>query len=79
MPAPLLPWASDSPGACGREEGRHWAPGLGGGPSEPGWEALGRLAPGARALADCVLLLFAMDLDLDLLAVELCSPVSLGR
>lgn len=36
-------------------------------------------APGARALADGVLLLFAVDVDLDLLAVELRSAVSLGR
>ena len=34
--------------------------------------------PGARALADGVLLLFAVDLDLDLFAVELRPPVSLG-
>ena len=41
--------------------------------------AEGAGVPGARALADGVLLLFAVDLDLDLLAVELRSPVSLGR
>lgn len=41
--------------------------------------AEGAGVPGARALADGVLLLFAVDLDLDLLAVELRSPISLGR
>lgn len=53
MPAPCLPWASDPPGVCGWEEGRHWARGLGGGPSEPGWEALGCLEPGLLLTVCC--------------------------
>lgn len=53
MPAPCLPWASDPPGACGREEGRQWARGVGGGPSQPGWKALGRLAPGLLLTVCC--------------------------
>ena len=75
MPAPHLPWASDPPGACGREEGRQWARGWW--RAESAWVE-GAGVPGARALADGVLLLFAVDLDLDLLAVELRPPVSLG-